>query len=81
MNGGTIRKLYWVIIPLGYLVSDTVNQDFEADEWTASRMRSFGRSKRESLAFLVQARWIRQEARLRGRPWQGASGCGVGVVP
>ena len=54
MNGGTIRKLYWVVIPLGYLVSDTINQDFEADEWTASRMRSFGRSKRETLAFLYK---------------------------
>ena len=33
MNGGTLRKLYWVIIPFGYLVSETVNQDYEADEW------------------------------------------------
>jgi hypothetical protein len=48
MTGGTIRKLYWLILPLGYLE----NQDYEADEWTFSRMRSFGRSKRESLAFL-----------------------------
>ncbi len=54
MNGGTIRKLYWVVIPLGYLVSETINQDFEADEWTANRMRSFGRSKRETLAFLYK---------------------------
>ncbi len=54
MSGGTIRKLYWVVMPLGYLVSETVNQDFEADEWTASRMRSFGRSKRETLAFLYK---------------------------
>jgi hypothetical protein len=54
MSGGTIRKLYWVVMPLGYLVSDTVNQDFDADEWTASRMRSFGRSKRETLAFLYK---------------------------
>ena len=48
MTGGTIRKLYWVILPLGYLE----NQDYAADEWTFTRMRSFGRSKRESLAFL-----------------------------
>jgi Peptidase family M48 len=54
MTGGTIRKLYWLVIPLGYLVTDTVNQDFEADEWTFSRMRSFGRSKRETLAFLYK---------------------------
>jgi hypothetical protein len=54
MSGGTIRKLYWLIIPFGYLVSDGVNQDFEADDWTFSRMRNFGRSKRESLAFLYK---------------------------
>jgi hypothetical protein len=52
MNGGTLRKLYWVIIPFGYLVSETVNQDYEADEWVASRMRNLGRSRRETLAFL-----------------------------
>ena len=50
MSGGTIRKLYWVILPLGYLES----QDYAADEWTFTRMRSFGRSKRESLAFLYK---------------------------
>jgi hypothetical protein len=52
MSGGTIRKLYWMIIPFGYLVSEKVNQDYEADDWTSSRMRSFGRSRRETLAFL-----------------------------
>jgi hypothetical protein len=50
MSGGTIRKLYWVVLPLGYLE----NQDYAADEWTFTRMRSFGRSKRESLAFLYK---------------------------
>jgi hypothetical protein len=50
MSGGTIRKLYWVILPLGYLE----NQDYAADEWTATRMRNFGRSRRESLAFLYK---------------------------
>jgi Peptidase family M48 len=50
MTGGTIRKLYWVILPLGYME----NQDYAADEWTFTRMRSFGRSKREALAFLYK---------------------------
>jgi hypothetical protein len=50
MTGGTLRKLYWVIIPLGYLE----NQDYAADEWTLTRMRNFGRSKREGLAFLYK---------------------------
>jgi hypothetical protein len=50
MSGGTIRKLYWVILPLGY----PENQDYAADEWTATRMRNFGRSRRESLAFLYK---------------------------
>ena len=54
MGGGTIRKLYWMIIPFGYLVSETVNQDFEADDWTFRRMRSSGRSKRETLSFLYK---------------------------
>ncbi len=54
MKGGTLRKLYWLVIPFGYLVSDKVNQDFEADDWTFRRMRSFGRSKRETLAFLYK---------------------------
>ena len=50
MSGGTLRKLYWVVLPLGYLE----NQDYEADEWTFTRMRNFGRSRRESLAFLYK---------------------------
>jgi Peptidase family M48 len=52
MNGGTLRKLYWLIIPFGYLVSDKINQDYQADEWVLSRMRSLGRTNRETLAFL-----------------------------
>jgi len=52
MNGGTLRKLYWLIIPFGYLVSEKVNQDYQADEWVFDRMRNLGRSKRETLAFL-----------------------------
>jgi hypothetical protein len=48
INGGTLRKLYWIIIPFGYPTS----QDYEADEWVYDRMRSLGRSKRETLAFL-----------------------------
>jgi hypothetical protein len=54
MEGGTIRKLYWLVIPFGYLVSDKVNHDYEADDWAFSRMRGFGRSKREALAFLYK---------------------------
>jgi hypothetical protein len=54
MEGGTIRKLYWLVLPFGYLVSDKVNHDYEADDWTFSRMRGFGRSKRETLAFLYK---------------------------
>ena len=54
MSGGTIRKLYWLIIPFGYLATDKINQDFEADEWTFNRIRGFGRTKRETLAFLYK---------------------------
>ncbi len=50
MSGGTLRKLYWMVLPFGYLES----QDYEADEWTFTRMRNFGRSRRESLAFLYK---------------------------
>ncbi len=52
MTEGTLQKLYWLIIPFGYLVSDSVNQDLEADEWVCNRMRGFGRSKREILIFV-----------------------------
>ena len=52
MTDGTIRKLYWLVIPFGYLVSENVNQDFQADDWVSSRMRSLGRTNRETLAFL-----------------------------
>jgi len=52
MTDGTLRKLYWLVIPFGYLVSDKVNQDFQADEWVFNRMRSLGRTNRETLAFL-----------------------------
>jgi Peptidase family M48 len=54
LNGGTIRKLYWLIIPFGYLISPEINQEFEADEWILSRMQSLGRTKRETLAFLYK---------------------------
>jgi hypothetical protein len=52
MSQGTLQKLYWLIIPFGYLVSDKVDQEFEADEWVLSRMQGFGRSRRETLVFL-----------------------------
>ncbi len=52
MTDGTLRKLYWMVIPLGYLVSDKVNHDFLADEWVFTRMRTLDRTNRETLAFL-----------------------------
>jgi hypothetical protein len=52
MPQGTLQKLYWLIIPFGYLASDKVDQEFEADQWVCSRMQGFGRSRRETLVFL-----------------------------
>jgi hypothetical protein len=52
MTQGTLQKLYWLIIPFGYLVSDKVDQEFEADEWVSNKMQRFGRSRREILLFL-----------------------------
>jgi hypothetical protein len=52
MTQGTLQKLYWLIIPFGYLVTDKINQDFDADEWVMHRMQGFGRSRRETLVFL-----------------------------
>jgi hypothetical protein len=45
---GTIQKVYGIIIPSAYLD----NQEFEADAWVFSRMRSLDRTNRECLAFL-----------------------------
>jgi Peptidase family M48 len=52
MTEGTLQKLYWLIIPFGYLVSDKVDQEFDADEWVLNRMQGFGRTRRETLVFL-----------------------------
>ena len=52
MTQGTLQKLYLLIIPFGYLVSDKVDQEFDADEWVLNRMRGFGRTRRETLVFL-----------------------------
>jgi hypothetical protein len=52
MTQGTLQKLYWLIIPFGYLASDKVDQEYEADEWVASRMQRFGKTRREILIFL-----------------------------
>jgi len=48
MPGGTLAKLYGLIIPFGYMD----NQEFEADEWVLSRMQRENRDRRELLAFL-----------------------------
>ena len=52
LSMGTLQKLYTIILPFGYLVSEKVDQELEADEWVFRRMLNLGRSKRESLAFL-----------------------------
>lgn len=52
MNMGTLQKLYGLIIPLGYLDSNKVVHDFQADEWVASQMLLIERSRRETLNFL-----------------------------
>jgi hypothetical protein len=55
MTEGTLKKLYCLIIPFGYLVTDRVNQEYQADEWVFNRMRTnMVRSKRETLAFLYK---------------------------
>jgi len=52
LSGGTLQKLYWLIIPFGYLSSNSVDQEFEADEWVWRRMQRFPRTRRETLIFL-----------------------------
>jgi Peptidase family M48 len=49
---GTLQKLYWLILPAGYLTSEKVDQEFEADEWVANRMQQFHNTRREILIFL-----------------------------
>ncbi len=52
MPMGTLQKLYWLILPAGYLSSDTVDQEFQADEWVANKMQRLQRTRREILIFL-----------------------------
>src|SRR5262249_39815212 len=52
MTEGTLQKLYWLIIPFGYLATDKVDQEFDADEWVLYRMEGFPRSRHEMLTFL-----------------------------
>jgi Peptidase family M48 len=49
---GTLQKLFWVILPAGYLSSEKVDQEFQADEWIATRMQRFQSTRREMLIFL-----------------------------
>jgi hypothetical protein len=49
---GTVQKLFWLIIPYGYLLSDKVDQEFEADQWVLTGMQRLQRSRREILIFL-----------------------------
>jgi hypothetical protein len=51
LTEGTITKLYMLILPFGYMQSNPVDQEFEADEWVATRMKR-SRSRREILVFL-----------------------------
>ncbi len=53
MPMGTLQKLFWLIIPFGYLVSDKVDQEFDADQWVLDRMQR-SRSRREILIFLTK---------------------------
>jgi hypothetical protein len=54
MSGGTAQKLFLLIVPLGYLSNDNVDQEFEADQWVMNKMQRFGRTRREILLFLLK---------------------------
>ena len=80
IEGGTIRKLYWLVIPFGYLMTDKVNHDYEADEWTFSRMRRLRTLEARDACLPLQARRIRDQAWFSRRQGQGAFGPRRGVV-
>jgi Peptidase family M48 len=52
MREGTLQKIYMLILPFGYLETDKVDQEFDADDWVANRMQRFQRTRREILVFL-----------------------------
>ncbi len=52
MREGTLQKLFMLILPFGYLESASVDQEFEADQWAATRMQRIDRTRREILLFL-----------------------------
>jgi Peptidase family M48 len=49
---GTMRKLYLLILPFGYMANDKINQEFAADEWVINKMTQNRRTRRETLALL-----------------------------
>jgi hypothetical protein len=49
IDAGTLSKAYLVILPWGYWPEDL---DLEADRWAFEQLRKFGRTRRESLAYL-----------------------------
>jgi hypothetical protein len=52
---GTVQALYTLIIPLGYMVDDPFNHDFEADKWIYLKMKQqLQRSERQCLKFLIK---------------------------
>jgi predicted Zn-dependent protease len=52
LPGGTLQKLYMILIPFAY----PDEAEFEADRWTYTRMRQAGRSDHRSLVFLRKLR-------------------------
>jgi hypothetical protein len=78
MTEGTLQKLFMLILPFGYLASDTVDQEFQADEWVAQRMQRIGRTRRETLVFLQKLEGYSKthqfsEGRVQPQPGRGLS--------
>jgi hypothetical protein len=76
MPRGTLFKLFMVILPFGYMQSagGTVDQEFEADDWVATRMKQIGRTRREILVFLKKLEAYSQKHGFsagRGKPQPG----------
>jgi hypothetical protein len=75
---GTVRQLFCLIIPFGYLGEDEGNQEFEADQWVLNKMQRFGRSRREIVIFLQKLDGYAKKngfenGRAKPKPGQGLS--------
>jgi hypothetical protein len=77
---GTVPKLFWLIIPYGYLASEKVDQEFEADQWVLNGMQRLQRSRREILIFLKKLEGYSRKNGFENGRVQPQAGQGISLL-